>query len=237
MILAGGKDPKKIGAMFSSIAPTYDSLNNILSFWQDVKWRRRLIRGADLPHDGLVLDLCTGSGDIALGFLTDRLDFEGFVYGIDFSALMIDIARSKLARLGAPYPRMIEFLMGDALNLSFPDDKFDVVTVGFGVRNFVNTEEGMKEIFRVLKGGGQANILEFFRDGITFVPVRLYTDIIAPWLGNMISQGRAYSYLRSSASRFYRVREFEELLWEIGFSDIVWERMIFGVAYIVRARK
>jgi demethylmenaquinone methyltransferase/2-methoxy-6-polyprenyl-1,4-benzoquinol methylase len=235
--VTGGKDPKEVGAMFSAIAQYYDPLNSILSFWQADRWRRRLIMGADLPEDGLVIDLCTGSGEVALGFLTERPEFRGNVYAIDFSAPMIDIARGKVARLGAPYPRRIDFLMGDATDLQFQDDKFDVASVAYGVRNYADAEAGLAEIYRVLKPSGQLNMIEFFSDGITFAPIRWYLDSVVPLLGNIISATRAYSYLRRSSRNFYTRGQFEKLLTSIGFVDILWERMTLGISYIVRARK
>ncbi len=237
MSIAHEKDRKKIAAMFSSIAHRYDFLNQFLSFGQAKKWRSRLIAGADLPKRGLVLDLCTGSGDLALGFLTERPDFRGYVHGIDFSAPMIDLARNQVAKLGSPFPRRVEFMMGDALDLNFDDEKFDLVSVGFGVRNFADTVAGLKEMHRILKVGGQANILEFFNDGISFPPVGWYVNYMVPLIGNMISCTSAYSYLRDSSNDFHRRDEFENILLEIGFINIRWERMTFGTAHIVRAEK
>jgi len=231
------KDPKAVGAMFSSIAPVYDSLNRTLSLWQDVGWRRRLVRGADLPERGLVLDICTGTGDLALGFLTEHPEFKGRVYAIDFSALMIDRARDKVAGLGPPYPPRVDFLMGDALDLEFPDDKFDIASCAFGVRNFADTVQGLKEMHRVLKVGGQANILEFFSGGVRSRMVRWYVDRLAPFIGNLISGSRAYTYLSVTSTEFYRPQQFEELLSDVGFGEITWERLTFGIAHIVRARK
>jgi demethylmenaquinone methyltransferase / 2-methoxy-6-polyprenyl-1,4-benzoquinol methylase len=231
------KDPKIIGAMFSAIAPYYNFLNELLSFKQAGKWRKILIKSADLPRKGLILDLCTGSGELALGFLTERPDFAGYVIGIDFSAIMIDNARAGVAKLGAPYPRRVEFLMGDALDLPYRDDKFDLISVGFGIRNLADTEAGIKELHRVLKPGREVNILEFFRDGIVFEPVRWYVDYIVPLIGNVISRTNAYSYLRDSARNFYTIGEFDELLKKTGFTDIRWEPMTFGIAQLIRARK
>jgi demethylmenaquinone methyltransferase/2-methoxy-6-polyprenyl-1,4-benzoquinol methylase len=231
-----GKDPKAVGAMFSSIAPVYDRLNRALSLWQDVAWRRQLVRGADLPERGLVLDLCTGTGDIAIGFITERLDFKGLVLAVDFSAMMVDRARGKLAKLGAPYASRVEFLMGDALDLQYPDEKFDVVAVAFGVRNFFDVPRGLKEIHRVLKVGGQVNILEFF-PGQTRGPARWYARRFVPWIGSLVSGTSAYWYLERSSDEFYRPEDFEQLLAAQGFLEISWERLTFGVAHIVRARK
>ncbi len=231
------KNRKTIAAMFSSIATHYDFLNQLLSFGQAIRWRKRLIGKADLAGKELVLDLCTGSGDIALGILTDRKDFKGSVIGIDFSAPMVDIARNRVAKLGSPYPVRVEFMMGDALDLNYADDKFDMVSVGYGVRNFENTIDGLKEMFRVLKPGGEVNILEFFRAEITFLPVEVIVDTLIPWVGNLISGTNAYTYLRESTWDFYGVEEICELLSYVGFTDIQTERMTFGVAHIIRARK
>jgi len=231
------KDRKVIAAMFSSIAHRYDFVNRLLSFRQADKWRSRLIRGAELPERGLVLDVCTGSGDLALGFVRERPDFKGYVIGIDISAPMIDVARGRLAKLGPPYPRRVEFLMGDALDLEFADEKFDVVSAGFGVRNFADLGEGLKEMHRVLKVGGQANILEFFRSGTGFAPARWYSDNIVPLVGNMVTRTNAYTYLCRSINDFFSPEDFEEAMKAAGFRDIVWERMTFGIAYIVRGTK
>ena len=231
------KDRKIVGAIFSSIAPVYDALNRSLSLGQDVKWRRELVRGADLPEDGLVLDLCTGTGDVALAFMTERPDFKGLVYAIDFSAPMVNKARDKIAKLGAPYPRRVDFLMGDATDLQFADDKFDVATVAFGVRNLTHTWLGLAEMNRVLKPGGQANILEFFPDGIAGGFVRWYLNHVMPLVGNIVSHTRAYTYLRRSSEEFFTRKEFEQLLVTAGFKDISWTRLTHGIAHIVRARK
>jgi len=231
------RDPKKISAMFSSIAGKYDFLNELLSFSKAGHWKTRLIKGAELPERSLVLDLCTGSGDLALGFLTERPEFKGDVIGIDFSVPMIDRAREKVAELGYPYPRRVEFLMGDALDLQFNDDKFDLVSIGFGVRNFADTQGGVREMHRVLKPGGQLNVLEFFRDGVTFPPFKWYLDTVIPWLGNTISASKAYTYLRDSSNEFLSCPEFERMLESVGFREIKSERMTFGIAHIVRARK
>lgn len=231
------KNRKAIAAMFSSIAPHYDFLNRFLSFGQAGRWRTRLIRGANLAGREIVLDVCTGSGDIALGILKSRPDFEGNVIAIDFSAPMLDLARTRVAKLGAPYPKRVDFMMGDALDLNFIDEKFDMVSVGYGVRNFEDTTSGLKEMYRVLKFGGHLNVLEFFKGSITSPAVQWFVDTVTPWVGNMITGTDAYSYLRESSNDFYTVDEFTELLGQVGFREIEKERMTFGIAHIIRARK
>jgi len=223
--------------MFSEIAGKYDFLNRFLSFGMSAKWKARLVTGAEIPSKGFILDVCTGSGDLALGFVRSRPEFNGYVTAIDFSAPMIDQARERVAKLGAPYPRRVDFIMGDALDLNFDDEKFDLVSVGFGVRNFARLDDGLSEMTRVLKVGGQLNVIEFFRDGITFRPFQWYLDTIVPILGNLISRSKAYTYLIHSTRDFVSVDEFEALLKNLGYENIVRERMIFGVAHIVRATK
>jgi demethylmenaquinone methyltransferase / 2-methoxy-6-polyprenyl-1,4-benzoquinol methylase len=231
------KNRKAIAAMFSSIAPHYDFLNQFLSFGQASRWRTKLIKGANLGGKDLILDVCTGSGDIALGILQIRPDFKGNAIGIDFSAAMLDLARSNVAKLGAPYPRRVEFMIGDALDLVYMDEKFDMVSVGYGVRNFEDTIAGLKEMYRVLKTGGQLNVLEFFKGSIKSPPVRWFLDTIIPMVGNTISKTDAFSYLRDSSNDFYTVEGFCELLGQVGFKEIKCERMTFGIAYIIRAIK
>jgi demethylmenaquinone methyltransferase / 2-methoxy-6-polyprenyl-1,4-benzoquinol methylase len=231
------KNRKAIAAMFSSIAPHYDFLNQFLSFGQAARWRTKLIKGANLDGKDLFLDVCTGSGDIALGILKTRLDFKGNAIGIDFSAPMLDLARSNVAKLGAPYPRRAEFMMGDALDLMYMDEKFDMVSVGYGVRNFEDTMAGLKEMYRVLKFGGQLNVLEFFKGSITSPPIQWFLDTIIPLVGNAISRTDAFSYLRDSSNDFYTVDDFCRLLGQVGFRDIEKERMTFGIAHIIRAIK
>jgi len=223
--------------MFSAIAVHYDFLNQFLSAGQSSKWKSRLVKNAELPSKGFVLDICTGSGELALGFLTDRPEFNGYVTGIDFSAPMVDQARENVAKLGAPFPRRVEFLMGDALDLNFDDDKFDLVSVGFGVRNFMDLESGLMEITRVLKSGCQLNVLEFFPGGVTFKPFEWYLDYVLPVIGNLISKSTAYTYLRDSTRDFVTVREFTEKLEDLGYENIRSERMTFGIAHIIRATK
>jgi demethylmenaquinone methyltransferase/2-methoxy-6-polyprenyl-1,4-benzoquinol methylase len=231
------KDPKKVAEMFSTIAPYYDGLNRSMSLWQDVTWRKKLIMETDLPEDGIVLDLCTGTGDIAIGYLRHRTEFKGDIVGLDFSAYMVDLARDKLIKLGTGYQTRIDFLMGDATDLNFRDDKFDVISVGFGVRNFSDTIAGLEEMYRVLKPGGQANILEFFSGGINTGFVKWYTSSVVPAIGNIVSRSGAYTYLSKTSSEFYTIDEFRKVLEEIGFRDMEFERMTFGISYIVRCRK
>ena len=226
-----------VSAMFSSIAPVYDLLNRSLSFGRDVKWRKKLVRGMKLPEDGTVLDLCCGTGDVAIAIVREHPHFNGVVYGVDFSAIMIDKARDKVAKLGPPYPRKIDFLMGDALDLQFADEKFDAVAVAFGIRNLADLRLGVKEIYRVLKKDGQLNILEFFGNRVSNPIVAWYVEHVIPLVGNTVSRSRAYSYFVRSSKEFCTISQFEDILKSENFIDISWEELSYGVAHIVRARK
>ncbi|HDS29681.1 MAG TPA: methyltransferase domain-containing protein, partial [Firmicutes bacterium] len=152
-------------------------------------------------------------------------------------AIMIDIARGKVAKLRPPLPRRIDFAVGDAIDLNFADEKFDVVTVAFGVRNYSNIMRGLDEMYRVLKPGGEAGILEFFPGGGTPGIIRFYIHKVLPIIGNTLSGSKAYNYLLNTSDSFYTPDEFEKLLAEIGFVEIIRERMTFGIAHIFRARK
>lgn len=231
------KDPKAISAMFSSIADNYDRLNRLLSLGQDISWRKRLVKSVDFPENGLILDVCTGTGDVVFAFLKENPEFKGMLYGIDFSALMLDKARGKIPALPRHLRNRIDFTVGDALNLQFRDDKFDVVSCAFGVRNFYDTLTGLKEMNRVLKPGGKAAILEFFSDGPDNKFVKFFLSKFVTSIGNKISGTHAYSYLIQSSSEFFSRNQFERTLILAGFKDVKWIKLTFGIAHIAIARK
>jgi demethylmenaquinone methyltransferase / 2-methoxy-6-polyprenyl-1,4-benzoquinol methylase len=219
---------REIQGMFSRIAPTYDKANHALSFRQDLAWRRRavsrMLRSGFRPAK--VLDLCSGTGDFALA-VKEQVP-EARVVLADFSRPMLDLARQKTGP-GEGF----ELLEADALALPFHDMAFDAVVCGFGVRNLDHLERGVREIARVLKPGGRAAILEFFKPTgfLTKLAYGFYISTVLPIRGGAISKDRAaYDYLQKSARHFASLAEFKALLENCGFRDISSEGKTLGVA-------
>lgn len=184
-----------IRGMFARIAHRYDLLNRVLSLGNDVRWRRALARRVAAASPARVLDVCTGTGDVALGF-----DRGPSVVGCDFCLPMLARAGGKVRRLGAD----LAFVAGDALALPFADASFDAVTVAFGVRNFEHLERGLDELVRVLAPGGVLLVLEFSRPHGPAAPLlRAWARTVPPLVGRLVSGDReAYSYLPESVDRF-----------------------------------
>lgn len=216
------KSADKIRGMFNGLAPCYDTMNRLMTFQQDRLWRRKLARMAlsEAPRPARMLDLCTGTGDLALAIA--RMARQGdSIVAVDFAESLLDLAREKARSLrnGAPRP---EFISADALETPFEDSSFDAVSIGFGVRNFENLEKGLREIHRVLRPDGKLYALEtsncetpVLRHVATF-----YTRHIMPVIGRIVSGGKAYDYLRDSAEEFPDRREFAGILENCGFTDI-----------------
>ena len=213
---------KKAGtvrAMFTAIAPRYDLLNHLLSANQDVRWRRRAVTQLGIRRGELVLDLCCGTGDLALECLRQQPRCR--VVGADFALPMLSIAQTKRnPKPGTPNPA---FTAADALRLPFADATFDVITIGFGARNFENTEAGLREMARVLKPAGRVLVLEFMRPASPLVRrgFALFFKGVLPLIGRLVSQhGWAYNYLPESVDAFYTRREFETLLRRTGYENV-----------------
>ena len=222
---------QQIQTMFSKIAPTYDQANHALSFNKDVQWRKDAVR--QMLKDGFkpnrVLDLCAGTGDFSLA-LKEKVP-EAQVILADFSKPMLQLAKQKGG--GA---KGLEFLGADALKLPFQDFSFDAVVCGFGVRNLDSLEAGLKEIARVLKPGGRAVILEFFKPTGFFnrLAHAFYVGTIVPLRGGAVSGNKeAYDYLQKSAKNFSSLEEFKKLMEKSGFKDITTEAKTLGVAVSV----
>lgn len=230
------RDPTRVARMFTEISPRYDLLNRVLSLGLDGSWRRTAVRMARPGAARRVLDLATGTGDFAFEFLR-RPDFRGEVVGLDFSDEMLARARAKAAARGVT--GRVRFLAGDALRLPAPDASFDVVSVGFGVRNFSDLERGLAEARRVLAPGGRLVVLEFFRkEKEESPPIRVYLDQVLPRVGSWISRNRsAYSYLRETGKGFLSPDEFVSLLGSAGFSTIVLRSLTCRIAHVVVGTK
>ncbi len=235
---------REVRGMFARISGVYDFMNHFLSLNRDKSWRRRVVARLDGDVWEL-LDLCSGTGDLALEAVRGG---KGKTFlSADFCPEMLAGSRGKK---GAD---KLILSAADAMNLPFRDFCVDAVTVGFGVRNFADVRRGLQEIKRVLRPGGQLLVLDFFRSdadadagaGARFAgqargvpaPIRFGLNTVVPLLGKLVGRdGRAYSYLPSSMDQFLTPLEFEELLREYGFADTFIERQTFGIAHIVGGR-
>jgi len=230
------KTAARIREMFSRIAPRYDLLNHLLSLGLDIVWRRKACSRLNLREGAVVLDLCTGTGDLAFACIRRRPDIQ--VVACDFAMPMLHLLRRKMQWM-AETPQVLP-LCADALRLPFRDDTFNAAMVAFGVRNFEDIGAGLREMHRVLRPGGQLVVLEFFRPSGR--PIRAVLDLyirhVLPLLGRRISRdGSAYYYLPQSMTEFVDCRQFMELLGTLDFKDVEFADLTFGVATVFAARK
>jgi len=217
---------RKVREMFTRIAPRYDLLNHLLSLQMDRMWRARTARILQPVlgrKDARILDLCCGTGDLAFAL---QREAKGRVWGADFAHTMLVRAREKsLVETGSGATSWkIPFVESDALRMPFADASFDLVTTAFGFRNLANYEAGLQEIWRVLKRGGTAAILEFTEPKAGWFGdlYRWYFRAVLPRLGGMISGDRAaYTYLPSSVSKFLRPDELAGLMGRQGFENVM----------------
>ena len=238
----GVRDEREAAAhvreMFGRIAPRYDLLNHLLSLDVDRAWRRQVAKKfTAILHDpsARVLDLCCGTGDLALAFRAEAPAGAGIV-GSDFVPEMLDRARTKAARAGAN----VAFVEADALALPFGEASFELVSCSFGFRNLANYERGLAEIIRVLKPGGVAAILEFAEPtGKIFGKLyRFYFRHVLPRLGGLISGDvSAYTYLPDSVGRFPSPEELQRLFEKTGFSGVCFERWTGGIVTLHTVRR
>jgi demethylmenaquinone methyltransferase/2-methoxy-6-polyprenyl-1,4-benzoquinol methylase len=208
--------------MFDRIAGVYDLLNTVMTAGLHHRWRRRAADLAALAGGERVLDVATGTGDLAFE-LAGRVTPGGTVVGADFSERMLTIAREKAASLGDPArSALVRFEQANALSLPYADSAFDAATVGFGARNFADLERGCKEMARVVKPGGRVVILEMTtpRHPPLSVFFKLWFDHAVPVLGRLAGDPEAYAYLPSSVSRFPGPVELAATMARCGLDDI-----------------
>jgi len=230
-------DSKKsqVRRMFDGIAHRYDFLNHFLSFGIDQSWRKRAIHKLVESKPETILDVATGTGDFAIAALKIS---PTKVIGVDISQEMLNIANDKIKH--AKLTHKINFALGDAENLPFPDNSFDAATCAFGVRNFENPLQGLSEIYRVLKPGGKIVILEFSNPGnFPFKYFyRLYFHSLLPMMGRLISKDKsAYSYLPESVSNFPQGEKFIDILKTAGFSNASSSLLSFGIVSLYFAER
>jgi demethylmenaquinone methyltransferase/2-methoxy-6-polyprenyl-1,4-benzoquinol methylase len=221
---------QQVAKMFNNIAWRYDFLNHFLSFGIDKYWRRAAIEQLKIVRPKLILDVASGTADLALAAM--KLN-PAKVYGIDISTDMLAIGREKIRK--KMLQEKIELLESDSENMIFEDNKFDALTVGFGVRNFENLEKGLSEMLRVLKPGGKAVILEFSKPSSAVIGklYTFYSSKVCPWLGNKISKDpAAYTYLNRSVEAFPEGENFATILRKTGYKEVDVKTLTFGVASI-----
>jgi demethylmenaquinone methyltransferase / 2-methoxy-6-polyprenyl-1,4-benzoquinol methylase len=203
--------------MFDRIAPVYDFMNHAMTMGLDRRWRRLAALAVVQPGDR-VLDSCCGTGDLAIA----AARAGGRVTGLDFSEAMLERARRKAPEL--------EWLHGDALALPFEDASFDVVTVGFGIRNVADLEAGLRELARVLEPGGRLAVLEITRPrGLLRPFFRIWFDVLIPAAGKVLPGGAAYTYLPASVRRFPGPEDLAGVLREAGFAAVSYRLLAGGI--------
>ncbi len=226
---------EQVTQMFDTISGNYDGLNRVISFGADVKWRQKMLRMVSDIQPDAILDVATGTGDIAI--LMAKTGASKIV-GLDISTGMLEIGKQKVDVKGLS--GQIRMVVGDSENLPFEDGTFDAVTVGFGIRNFETLEKGLSEILRVLRPGGLLVILE------TSVPekfpwkqgYRFHSKYLLPLIGRLFSKDNsAYRYLSESASVFPYGEALNNILRKTGFIDVKAMPQTFGVATLYSATK
>ncbi len=230
-----GADKQYVRSLFNAIAYRYDLLNHLLSGGIDLYWRRKAVEHLRPDAPRTILDVATGTGDFALAAL--RLDPERVV-GVDIAEKMLAVGREKLRRRGVQ--DRVTFDLGDAERLTFSDRTFDAAIVAFGVRNFENLNQGLREMRRVLIPGGRVVILEFSRPQTApFRQIYLaYFRTILPLIGRLVSgHSGAYTYLPDTVMRFPEGPAFLEHLRASGFEDLREERLTFGIATMYSGRR
>jgi len=206
------KSRKKIEEMFDEIAPTYDKLNHLFTARSDIIWRRKIVKylistGRNFYN---IVDLASGTGDLTIELL--KLEPKK-IYAVDISKKMLEIQKGKVN------DKRLELIQAEAANMPFDDNSIDLVTIGFGIRNFEDLEISLKEIKRVLKNDGYLIILEMFKaEKISSKLFNYYFSRIMPFLGNKLSKSKtAYNYLSDSVQNFLTVKEFSDICKNNGF--------------------
>lgn len=229
--------PKKsqIRTMFNSISGEYDFLNKLMTFGSDTIWRKKIYEIAKKSDPKKILDIATGTADIALE-LSNIQNVQ--VVGIDISEKMLKVGEEKISK--KRLMSKIHLQIGDAENIDYPDKYFDIISIGFGVRNFENLRIGLKEAFRVLKTNGKIIILETSvpKNVIVRFFYKIFTRIFIPTLGKFFSEDKAaYSYLQKSAEKFPSGEDFVLILQTIGFKNASIQEQLFGATSIYTAEK
>ena len=225
----------QVAQMFNSIAGKYDFLNHFLSAGIDIYWRKQAVKIMGQNKPALLLDIATGTGDFAIEAL--QLNPEKII-GVDISEGMLAVGQEKIKKKNLT--GKIELQLGDSENLTFADNTFDGTMAAFGVRNFENLNQGLSEMYRVLKPGGRIVVLEFSKpQGFPFKQVyNFYFKQILPVFGKLISKDQAaYTYLPESVQAFPDGADFINILKQVGFKNTQWHSLTFGISSIYTGLK
>lgn len=227
---------EQVAQMFNKISGRYDFLNRFLSVGIDITWRKKAIRELKSINPKYILDVATGTGDVAL--LTYKIIKPEKIVGIDISEGMLSLGREKIEK--NHLEKNIELKLGDSENIEFADNTFDAITVAFGVRNFQNLEAGLSETLRVLKPSGKLIVLEFSKPK---QPVfkglyNLYMNNIAPGVVSVFSKNKkAYKYLNESVQQFPEGNNFLQIMSKVGFKSVYSKPLTFGICTIYAGSK
>jgi demethylmenaquinone methyltransferase/2-methoxy-6-polyprenyl-1,4-benzoquinol methylase len=225
---------ERVHDIFENISDIYDDANNRISLGQQVAWKNKLIEKVlkNAKKNGKILDLCTGTGDIAIALAKEREDLD--IVGLDFSNNMLDVARKKAEGL-----KNIKFQQGNAMELPFEDGSFDMVTISFGLRNTSDYFKVISEIKRVLKDDGYILCMDsFIPDNFLVKPFyTLYFKYITPLIGGGRKNKKDYQRLYDSTKRFLRKKQLIDMYKELGFSEISSKSFMFGACLLVDGKK
>jgi demethylmenaquinone methyltransferase/2-methoxy-6-polyprenyl-1,4-benzoquinol methylase len=227
---------QQVAEMFDRIAGRYDFMNRFLSAGIDIGWRKKALKLLRKDNPKYILDVATGTADMAI--LACRMLNPEKITGIDISLQMMEAGKKKVVKEGLE--DKIELLQGDSETINYSENTFDAVMAAFGVRNFESLENGLKEMLRVLKPGGQVVILEFSRPRHRTVRslYKLYMGIVAPQVARWFRQNKeAYQYLCESANAFPDRRQFEDILTKSGFMETKSKSLCLGICCIYSGRK
>jgi demethylmenaquinone methyltransferase/2-methoxy-6-polyprenyl-1,4-benzoquinol methylase len=232
-----GQKKEQVAQMFDNISHSYDFLNHFFSLGIDVLWRKKAIRILKRENPQTVLDVATGTADFALEAMRMHVGAKKII-GVDISEGMLEVGRKKVAARG--FSEVVQLRYGDSENLPFDDNSFDAYTVAFGVRNFQNLENGLKDMLRVLKPGALGIVLEFSQP--RRFPIKqlfgFYFKFVMPTIGKLVSKdSRAYTYLPESVQSFPSGKDFLAVMQSAGYRDCKSISLSGGIASIYLGRK